>query len=63
MKISTRIVLQAENGMVLTDGESYGRTIMLEENRKPDEFHEITEDEYNSIITENNFNKEDSVMI
>ncbi len=52
MKISTRTVLQADEGMILTDGESYGRTVMLAEGRSAEEFHEITEEEYDEIIRE-----------
>ena len=48
MKIETRTVLKADEGMILTDGEIYGRTILLGENRKAEEFHEITEEEYDA---------------
>lgn len=58
MKISMRTVLHADEGMVLTDGEVYGRTIMLGDGRSAEEFHEITEAEYEEITkrneTENN---------
>ncbi len=46
-------VLKAEKGKILTDGEIYGRTIYLAKGRTVDEFHEITEDEYNDIIAQN----------
>lgn len=39
-------VLKADEGKVLTDGEIYGKTIYLAKNRSPEEFHEITEAEY-----------------
>lgn len=42
-------VLIAEEGKILTDGEVYGRTIYLAKNRSPEEFHEITEEEYEEI--------------
>ena len=58
MKIETRVVLKAEEGMILTDGETYGRTVMLAEDRNADEFHEITEEEYNEIIKEEQENNE-----
>ena len=42
-------VLCADEGKILTDGKVYGRTIYLANNRSPEEFHEITEAEYNEI--------------
>ena len=42
-------VLCADEGKILTDGKVYGRTIYLAKNRSPEEFHEITEAEYNEI--------------
>lgn len=51
MKISTRTVLHADEGMVLTDGETYGRTIMLGEGRSAEEFHEITKAAYEEILS------------
>ena len=44
--MKTRITLYAEEGKVLTDGEIYGRQIILAEGRDFSEFREITEDEY-----------------
>lgn len=46
-----RIVLIASDGMIFTDGKGvYGTTIYLAENRKKDEFYEITMEEYDSLI-------------
>lgn len=42
-------VLRADEGKILTDGNTYGRVIYLGKNRLPEEFHEITEAEYNEI--------------
>lgn len=42
-------VLKADEGMRLTDGEIYAKTILLPENRSADEFSEITEEEYIEI--------------
>lgn len=49
MKIETRIVLRADEGKYLTDGETYGKVIMLGEGRSAEEFHEITKAEYEEI--------------
>lgn len=46
-------VLIADEDKVLTDGEIYGRTIYLAKNRSPEEFHEITEAEYEEIQKQN----------
>ena len=48
MKI--RNILYADKGKVLTDGATYGTEILLEVGRSADEFHEITEEEYNAIL-------------
>ena len=52
----TTTVLKADEGKILTDGEVYGRTIYLANNRSPEEFHEITEAEYEEIneVEDNN---------
>ena len=50
MKKSIRIVLSADEGMVLTDGKSYGSTALLAEGRSADEFWEITDEEYNTVL-------------
>ena len=46
-------VLIADEGKILTDGEVYGRTIYLANIRSPEEFHEITEAEYEEIQKQN----------
>lgn len=46
-------VLKADEGKILTDGEIYGKTIYLAKNRSPEEFHEITESEYEEIQKQN----------
>lgn len=46
------IEIKANEGMVLTDGEAYssvGGSIYLGVNDSPDNWHEITEEEYNEI--------------
>lgn len=41
-----RHILTASDGMILTDGVIYGRKIYLEIGRNPDDFYEITNEEY-----------------
>jgi hypothetical protein len=50
MKIETRLVLRADEGMVLTDGNTYGRVVMLGEGRNENDFREITDEEYKAIM-------------
>ena len=46
----TRIVLTADEGKVLTDGENYGKQIFLAEGKTAEGYYEITEKEYNEIV-------------
>lgn len=43
-------VLKANDGMILTDGNIYGRTIYLAKDVNPSIFKEITEEEYNKML-------------
>ena len=42
--------LYADEGMILTDGENYGTTMQLAENRPADDIREISMEEYNNIL-------------
>lgn len=48
----TRIKLTASEGMVLTDGENYGKEVFLAEDADASAWHEITEKEAEAIQKE-----------
>ena len=50
MKTVTRTVLIADDGMMLTDGESYGKAAYLKVDGDASKWHEITEEEYKAKI-------------
>lgn len=50
--MKTRQILYAEDGMVLTDGNAYGKVIYLAEGADSSAFREITEEEYAVILQE-----------
>ena len=54
-------VLKSDNGKILTDGTIYGRMIYLAKNRSPEEFHEITEAEYEEIQKQNEPDTEEAL--
>ena len=49
-----RIVLYAEEGKVLTNGEIYGKQIFLAETENADNFYEITDSEYQEVLDKQN---------
>lgn len=52
IKEITQIILEASEGHILTNGETYGRTVCLGKNDSTFNWHEITEEEYQCIIKE-----------
>lgn len=46
-----RKILYASDGMVLTDGKTYGKVVYLAEGAEESAWHEITEEEYESVVT------------
>lgn len=51
IEVST-IILEADEGMMLTDGRFFGETVYLGNDRDVNEFREITIEEYNEIMAE-----------
>ena len=47
-----KITIFADEGMMLTDGNTFGSTISLAKGRNPDEFTEITIEEYEKRMAE-----------
>ncbi len=54
MKTETikQIILTADEGMYLTNGETYGKTVVLPESADQSVWYEITETEYQKILDE-----------
>ena len=50
--MKTRLVIYADEGKVLTNGETYGRTIYLANGENSDNYHEISEAEYQQYLKE-----------
>ena len=48
----TQTILKADEGMYLTNGETYGKTVIIPESANENDWHEITEEEYNKILAE-----------
>lgn len=44
------IRLEADEGKILTDGQTYGSVIFLGANRNIEEFYEITREEYEAMF-------------
>ena len=48
----TTVKLTASDGMVLTDGESFGKEVFLAVGADQSKWHEITQEEYAVILKE-----------
>ena len=45
----TQVILKADEGMYLTNGETYGKTVVLPESANIKEWYEITDADYEAI--------------
>ena len=54
MKTETvkQIILTADEGMYLTNGDTYGKTVVLPETADQSKWYEITEEEYVQVMAE-----------
>ena len=50
--MKTRMIIYAEDGHVLTNGEIYGTQIFLADGLNAEDFYEITDKEYQKILDE-----------
>lgn len=50
--MKTRLIISADEGKILTNGEVYGKSIFLAEGANIEDFYEITQEEYNAILEE-----------
>lgn len=50
MQTQTYIMLTADEGKILTNGTLYGRVIALGNGDSPDNYREITQTEYQTIL-------------
>jgi hypothetical protein len=49
-----RTILKAKDGYVYTNGVDYGKIIYLANGVSADDYHEITDEEYNKILEQEN---------
>lgn len=48
--VDNRIVLNADEGMILTNGSCFGKIVYLSSNTDASQFYEITQQEYDDIL-------------
>jgi hypothetical protein len=63
MKVITQTILTAEEGFYLTDGESYGKTVILPAGVDTANWHEITDEAYTAIQTKQEERYEEDISV
>ena len=56
------ITIRASEGYILTDGENYAGTFSLAENKTVNDYREITKEEYEKILAENEESIETDIL-
>lgn len=56
-----RKTIKAKENFILTDGEVFGKEIILAEGKSEKDFHEITKEEYEAILAAAESNFEEGV--
>ena len=59
--MKTRLVISADEGKVLTNGEVYGKSIYLAESANIEDFYEITQEEYHALLEDERLKALDDV--
>lgn len=52
MTVENQVVLKADEGKLLTNGETFAKVAYLGKNDSADNWHEITQEEYEKMIDE-----------
>ena len=65
MKVNTitQTILTAEEGHYLTDGQTFGKTVVLPCPKDAENWHEITEETYNAMRKEQEERYEEDISI
>ena len=63
MKVIKQTILTAEEGFYLTDGRSYGKTVILPAGENTANWHEITEEAYTAIQSKQEERYEEDISV
>ena len=63
MKVIKQVILTAEEGFYLTDGKSYGKTVILPAGENAEKWNEITEEAYTAIQSKQEERYEEDISV